>query len=144
MSESKKLHTLNYIWPSVIIATIIFYLSCLIAPSDVPEVDFNFPIETDKIVHFLMYFGLAGIGSFNYIYLNNGKIIILKMLLFAVLIAILYGGLIEILQANYFDREGDWYDFLANSLGALSTIPFSLWFRKYLLRREFVKQETEI
>lgn len=140
MSKRKKLHTLNYIWPSVIIATIIFYLSCLIAPNDIPEVDFQFPIEKDKIVHFLMYFGLAGIGSFNYIYLNKGKIIILKMLIFAVLIAILYGGLMEILQANYFNREGDWFDFLANSLGALSTIPLSLWFRKYLLRKELIKQ----
>lgn len=141
MSKSKKLQTLRYIIPSIIIASIIFYLSCLIAPSDVPEIDFQLPIETDKIVHFLMYFGLAGIGSFNYIYLNNGKIIILKMLIFAVLVSILYGGIIEILQANYFNREGDWFDFLANSLGALSTIPFSLWFRKLLLRRELAKQD---
>lgn len=141
MSESKKLQTLAYIAPSFFVAVIIFYLSCLIAPSNVPKVDFKLPIETDKIVHFIMYFGLAGIGSFNYIVQNKGRIIILKMLIFAVLLSILYGGLIEILQAKYFDRTGDWFDFLANSLGALSTIPLSLWLRKYLLRREQNKQE---
>lgn len=135
-STNKTLQTINYIWPPAIIATIIFYLSCLIAPSDVPEVEFDFPIEVDKIVHFLMYFGLASVASFNYIFIHKGKIIILRMLAFAVLVPIIYGGLIEVLQDNYFDRTGDWFDFLANSLGALSTIPFSLAFRKIMLKRE--------
>ncbi len=84
-----------------------------------------------------MYFGLSIVASFNYIYDRKGKIIILKLVAFAVLIPIVYGGLIEILQAEYFvDRGGDWYDFLADVLGSLSTLPFSLWFRRYLLNRE--------
>lgn len=140
MNHSKTLYILNYIWPPTVIACVIFYLSCLIPPNDVPEIEFDFPIETDKIVHFLMYFGLAGIASFNYIWRNKGKIIILLMLVFAVLVPIIYGGVVEILQANYFDRTGDWFDFLANSLGALSTIPFSLWFRKYLIRKRRIKE----
>lgn len=143
MSDSKTLRTINYIWPPAIIATIIFYLSCLIAPNDVPDVEFDFPIETDKIVHFLMYLGLAGIASFNYIYIHKGKIIILRMLAFAVLVPILYGGLIEILQDNYFDRTGDWFDFLANSLGALTSIPFSLCLRKWMLKKERIKQDNK-
>lgn len=137
---NKKLYIVNLIWPPAIIALLIFYLSCLVTPSDVPEVDFHLPIDTDKIVHFCMYFGLAGIASFNYIFLNRGHIIILKMLIFAILVPVLYGGLLEILQANFFEREGDWWDFLANTIGALSTIPFSLWFRKHLLINEQMKQ----
>lgn len=127
----------RYTWPPAIVAVIIFYLCCLIPTNDIPDVEFDFFIPTDKIVHFLMYFGLSIVASFNYIYDRKGKIIILKLVAFAILVPIVYGGLIEILQAEYFiGRSGDWYDFLADVLGSLSTLPFSLWFRHYLLNRE--------
>lgn len=144
MIENKRKRALCYIFPPALIALVIFYLCCLITPSDIPDVEFDFFIETDKMVHFCMYFGLAGIASFNYIFLNRGEIIILKMLAFAVLVPIIYGGIIELLQDNYFDRTGDWWDFLANTVGAVSTIPFSLWFRKHLLEKELSKQENLI
>lgn len=127
----------TYCWPPAIIALIIFYLCCLIPPKDVPDITFNFFIPTDKIVHFLMYFGLAGVASFNYIYAKKGNIIILKLIAFAILIPIVYGGLIEIIQHEYFiGRSGDWYDFLADALGALASLPLSFWFRRFLLDRQ--------
>lgn len=131
----------KYTWPPAIVAVIIFYLCCLIPTNDIPDVEFNFFIPMDKIVHFLMYFGLSIVASFNYIYDRKGKIIILKLVAFAILIPIVYGGLIEILQAEYFSgRSGDWYDFLADVLGSLSTLPFSLWFRRFLLNRELEEE----
>ncbi|MDR1706976.1 VanZ family protein [Dysgonomonas sp.] len=127
----------KYTWPPAIVAVIIFYLCCLIPTNDIPDIELDFFIPTDKIVHFVMYFGLSVVASFNYIYDRKGKIIILKLVAFAILVPIVYGGLIEILQAEYFSgRSGDWYDFLADVLGSLSTLPFSLWFRHYLLNRE--------
>ena len=130
----------KYSWPPAIIAVIIFYLCCL--TRDIPEVDIEFFIPTDKVVHFLMYLGLAGVASFNYIYDKNGHIIILKLILFAILIPIIYGGAIEIIQAEYFpERSGDWYDFLADVLGALASLPFSFWFRRFLLNRQLKEQE---
>lgn len=132
----------RYTWPPAIVAIIIFYLCCLIAPKDVPEIDFFLFIPTDKIVHFLMYFGLSGVASFNYIYDKRGKIIILKLILFALLVPIIYGGLIEILQSKYFPgRTGDWYDFWADALGAIASLPFSFWFRRFLLNKELREQE---
>lgn len=132
----------RYTWPPAIVAIIIFYLCCLIPTSDVPDVKFDFFVPTDKIVHFLMYFGLAGVASFNYIYDKKGKIIILKLIVFAILVPIIYGGLIEILQDRYFpERSGDWYDFLADILGAIASLPFSFWFRQFMLNRELRKQE---
>ncbi len=132
---------LKYTWPPMVIAVIIFYLCCLIPTNDIPDVEFDFFIPTDKIIHFLMYFGLSIVASFNYIYDKKGKIIILKLVAFAVLVPIVYGGLIEILQAECFaGRSGDWYDFLADVLGALATLPFSLWFRHYLLNRELEEE----
>lgn len=140
MIKEKKIHIFDYIWPPAIIAAIIFYLSCLVTPTEVPDVEFNLPIPADKIVHFCMYFGLSATIAFNYIFRNRGRIIILKMAIFGIILPILYGGLLEILQDNYFNREGDWMDFLANSIGSISTIPFSLWFRKHLLIQESIKE----
>ena len=78
----------KYSWPPAIVAIIIFYLCCLIPTNDIPDVKFHFFIPTDKIVHFLMFFGLAGVASFNYIYDKKGKIIILKLIVFAIFIPI--------------------------------------------------------
>lgn len=132
----------RYTWPPTIVAIIIFYLCCLIPANDIPEVGFDFFIPTDKIVHFLMYFGLATVASFNYIYDKKGKIIILKLIIFAVLIPVIYGGFIEIIQSKYFpERNGDWNDFWADILGAVVSLPFSFWFRGFLLNRELEEQE---
>lgn len=133
----------KYSWPPAIVAIIIFYLCCLLPSKDIPDVGFDFFIPADKIVHFLMYFGLSLVASFNYIYDKNGNIIILKLIIFAICIPVLYGGLIEIIQDNYFQgRSGDWYDFLADTLGAIASIPFSLWFRRFLLNRQELEQEV--
>lgn len=133
----------KYSWPPAIVAIIIFYLSCLLPSKDIPDIGFDFFIPADKIVHFLMYFGLSLVASFNYIYDKNGNIIILKLIIFAICIPILYGGVIEIIQDNYFQgRSGDWYDFLADTLGAIASIPFSLWFRRFLLNRQELEQEV--
>lgn len=126
----------QYTWAPAIVAAIIFYLCCLIETSEIPNVEFDFFIPTDKIVHFLMFFGLSTVASFNYIYIKKGQIIILKLIFFAILIPILYGGFIEIIQAEYFtSRSGDWYDFLADMLGSLAAVPFALWFRRILLNK---------
>lgn len=133
----------KYSWPPAIVAIIIFYLCCLIPVRDIPDVRFDFFIPTDKVVHFLMYFGLALVASFNYIYDKQGNIIILKLILFAIFIPILYGGLIEIIQNEYFpERSGDWYDFLADTLGASASLPLSLWFRRLLLDRQELEEEV--
>lgn len=133
----------KYSWPPAIVAIIIFYLCCLLPSKDIPDVGFDFFIPADKIVHFLMYFGLSLVASFNYIYDKSGNIIILKLIIFAICIPILYGGLIEIIQDNYFQgRSGDWYDFLADTLGAIASLPFSLWFRRFLLNRQELELEV--
>lgn len=118
-----------------IVAFVIFYLSCLIPTNDIPEVDIDFFIPIDKLVHFTMYFGLSITISFNYIWLNKGNTVILRIIIFALVLPVLYGGLIEILQGQYFNRSTELEDFLANSLGSLCALPISLYFRKYLLKK---------
>lgn len=127
----------KYIWLPAIIAIIIFYLCCIMTSNDIPDVEWEFFIETDKIIHFLMYFGLSAVASFNYIYIKKGHIIILKLIAFTILVPILYGGLIEIIQSEYcIGRTGDWFDFGADTLGSLASLPFSFWFRRFMLNRQ--------
>lgn len=128
---------LKYTWIPTIIALIIFYLCCLIPQNDIPEVGFEFFIPTDKLVHYTMYLGLSGATGLYYVYDRKGHINILKMLIGAIIIPILYGGLIEIVQWQFFPpRSGDWYDLLADALGSLTALPVILYCRKYYLNKE--------
>lgn len=126
----------NYIWPPAFIALIIFYLCCFYSPQEQPRAIFPY---TDKIVHFLMYLGLSGVAMINYIYRTRGHIIILKLVLYALILPILYGGAIELIQEYMTDnRTGEWLDLLADTLGALTALPIALYFRKKLLSHDFL------
>jgi len=128
---------LQYTWVPALISLVIFYLCCLISTDNIPDVEIEWIIPVDKVVHFLMYFGLSGATAINYIYIKKGFVDIRKLLLGAFLLPIFYGGLIEIVQHYYFPpRAGDWFDFLADMLGSLSALPFALLFKNYLLKRQ--------
>lgn len=134
MIHSNK-NPLHYTTLPLIVAFIIFYLSCLIEPSEIPKIEIDFFIPIDKVVHFCMYFGLAFVIALNYIIVNKGKIIILRLICFATLAPIIYGGMIEILQERYFNRSGDWSDFLANTIGTICVLPIALYIKQYVLRK---------
>ncbi len=79
--------------------------------SRVPDIDMPFD-NTDKLIHFLMYFILA--GWFVQLYSRRSQhIVILGS-------AILLGIIIEFLQGLTAYRSFDMLDALANSIGALS------------------------
>lgn len=131
------LKLLQYTWIPLFISAIIFYLTCLIPVKDIPPIEFDFFIELDKIVHFCMFGGLSVATGLYYVYGKKGHINMPVMLIGAILIPILYGGLIEILQANFFaPRTGDWYDFWADALGSLAALPVILVYRSYLLKKK--------
>jgi len=80
----------------------------------------------DKIVHFFLYFffvifWLKALSYFSYHFLS------------LVIIAILWGIIIEFIQGNFIPgRSGDVFDALANSIGAISGIMF---YKVYLEKR---------
>lgn len=85
-----------------------------------------------------MYFGLSGATALFYVFDKRGDINIRKMLIGAIFLPIIYGGLIEIIQWKLFPpRSGDWFDFLADALGSLSALPVIFCFRNYLLRNAY-------
>lgn len=125
-----------YIIP-LIICFVIFYLCCLIPVNDIPDIPdewfFDFPI--DKLVHFCMFFGLSGSVAFNYLCLKKERIKLSSLICIALFLPILYGGIIELLQHYFFyPRTGDWFDFLADALGALSGLLTVMLTARYFVK----------
>lgn len=75
---------------------------------------------SDKWAHFIMYGGLTAVVLFDKNF-QNLKNRMISLPLWTVGFPILYGGIMELLQAycTNGNRSGDWLDFIANSLGAL-------------------------
>ena len=65
-------------------------------------------------------------------FVSNGKDYRTKAIVLAAVISIMYGGLTEIMQEYLVPmRTGDWYDFLADTIGTLLGISiFCAFFRK--------------
>ena len=79
-------------------------------------------VGLDKVVHLLMYatFAFLCLWGYRKQFVSNGLTYQKKALLLAVVISIFYGGLTEMLQEYLVpDRTGDWFDFLADSIGTL-------------------------
>ena len=89
-------------------------------------------IGLDKVVHIIMYSAFAFLCLWGYRkqFLSNGIQYRKKAILLAIIISIAYGGLTEIIQENLVpSRTGDWYDFLADSIGTgLGALVFYLFF----------------
>ena len=125
----------------VIITLVILYLCCLIPPKDVPEVKTFLFFPFDKFVHFVMYVTLSGTCSFSFIHLSKNSGHFGKFLAWCILYPILFGGLIEIIQYNFCPgRTGDWFDFLADSLGVLFVVPFAILYHRYIQKKHESKK----
>ena len=96
--------------------------------------------QFDKLIHTLMYavLSICLLIPYNKQFLEKENRF--KTWVLVILFGIFYGGLMEILQTNIFiNRSGNWYDFFANSLGAilgvlwcpliLKILPFNRWLK---------------
>ncbi|MCC8088172.1 MAG: VanZ family protein [Rikenellaceae bacterium] len=72
--------------------------------------------QIDKIVHFIFYFAIVAALRFSFTAFGRGTV---KIKTVIVVSAIIYGGIIEILQGMFFSRSADSMDFLANLAGAV-------------------------
>ena len=113
-------------------ATILFLSS--IPSHELPDFSFWKLLTFDKIAHVTLY----GMFSFhimkscirqyaNWVIRYNAKLI-------AIVTAVAYGAMIELLQEFVIeDRYGDWFDLLANVVGAwLGTVAFKKIFYQYI------------
>lgn len=125
---------------SLIVIGIICYLSFFTPP----QTDLNEIPNLDKLVHFCMYFGLCSVIWIEYLW-HHSSVNRKQLLSGAVLFPILMSGLIEILQEYCTDtRSGDWLDFIANSIGALASIPAGHYIYRRLIRKHFSRRQSPL
>ena len=106
-------------WKTIIWTCVVLFLS-LSSGENLPDpLWIEFP-HIDKVVHFMMYFVFAlvlihDLQHYSKIRLNHRQIILIS-----VLIVIGWGGFLEILQRiPSIHRNSDFFDFLANTVGAV-------------------------
>jgi VanZ family protein len=109
----------RFYYPAIIWGLIIFVL-CAIPGKNLPHYTWADLLSFDKIVHFTMFFILIVLLKrawvLRHIYQKN-----IPSNLTAIIIGIAYGGGLELMQTYfYIDRTGSWFDFLANSVGAIT------------------------
>ena len=117
---------------------------CLTFYKPVGLVRTNTIVGIDKLVHFLMYFTLCAVFWY-----ETFKITLKPkpylMAILAVVIPIVFGGVMEYLQyllTSY--RTGDFDDFVFNTIGVLVALLFSLFVtRPCMARRGKHKPENE-
>ncbi|NLZ95179.1 MAG: VanZ family protein [Bacteroidales bacterium] len=118
--------SIRYIIFPGLIALVIFYLTCIVDVDSIPVPERMF--QYDKLVHFAMFFALSAAVFIDYYLKHGGKPNGYKWLLFGLVIPVIYGGLIEVAQENFFSRSGDWYDFIANSMGSMTATITALFY----------------
>jgi VanZ family protein len=105
---------------SVLWAAVIFGL-CATPGQYIPSVSWLELLSFDKLVHASVFFILS---SLFFISLAKKRSSFYLVILFF-LIAVSYGGGLEIMQAKVFsNRSGDWLDFIANTFGCSAALAF--------------------
>ena len=91
-------------------------------------------VGVDKVVHALMYagFAFACLWGYRKQFVSNGLAYRKKAIILTLIISIAYGGLTELMQEHLVkSRTGDWFDFLADSIGtALGVLVFYIFFHR--------------
>jgi VanZ family protein len=100
-------------WKSVIICIGILYVSLVRDPG------IHLPtfVGADKWVHLLMYALLGAVATYDSIRIQLSG---WRLWLVATLLPILFGGIIELVQEQWFaPRSGEWIDWLADGIGVI-------------------------
>lgn len=123
---------------SIAIVLLIVYLSFFKPPT----IDTGYEIpHLDKVVHFCMYFGLAGIIWWEFLRSHKDGKGLFRVWFAALLFPILFSGGIELLQEYATEhRGGEWLDFAANSAGAL----FAALAGYYILRPRIISNNESL
>ncbi|MGV8962637.1 MAG: VanZ family protein [Candidatus Saccharimonadaceae bacterium] len=115
-----------------IVALIIFYVTCIINVDSIPGS--KRLLQYDKIAHFGMFFIFSAVIYYDYYRMHGGKPNLYKWVLFGLIVPVIYGGIIEIAQQQFFSRSGDLQDFIADIFGSLSATVVALFYLN--LKRE--------
>lgn len=115
---------LRYTLLPIFIGILIFVGTCIIKPSQIPEMPEG--IQWDKFVHFGMFFLLSAVSMYDYFRLHNGRPNTLRWIFWGFVLPVIYGGVIELLQENFFSRSAELQDWIADIIGALTATVLAL------------------
>src|ERR1035437_1361012 len=115
----KLVNIFRYYWKSIFIVVLIQYLS-FASPVTFERIPTPPIPNLDKLVHFLMYAGLTAVLILDFNKHRKSNSNLQFFVLVCIVFPILFGGIVEILQSDYFaPRTGDWFDWLAEISGVL-------------------------
>lgn len=121
---------LRYSLSAAILWTLIIFVLCCTPGQYIPTTNWLELLSFDKFVHASIFFTLSFLWL---VHLIKIKKLTFFSMIFIILLCILYGGVLEIMQATVFShRSGDWLDFIANTFGCL----MGLWF--FQKRKEYL------
>jgi VanZ family protein len=118
---------LSLFWKTLLVAVFILYACIIRIPGieRLPEIP-----NLDKLVHFLFYVVFSVVLFADFIKIKT-DFSFTKTAVIVLFIATLYGGIIELLQENFFPpRSGDLMDLLADFFGAFAGVIVIGVFRK--------------
>jgi len=119
-------------WISIFLIIVILVL-CFMDTEPMPKVPMK---NIDKLVHFLMFFALAGTVFFDNTGYFKRKISFKRIIFGSFFFPTLFSGLIEIMQEYLpVNRTGDWFDFLFDGIGAFIGICICFLINKSLSLR---------
>lgn len=114
-------------FPLTLLGVVLIWYLCLMPQ---PSVDVGLFDWFDKLVHACMYWVLCSVFWYEYFH-HSVCFTRLRLQVLAVGMPILMSGLIEVAQSYLTTtRSGDWWDFLANSLGVILAWGLSPLYRK--------------
>ena len=127
---------LRYTFLPLLTGLLIFFVTCLLSPSQIPGMPEGFP--WDKLVHFGMFFFLSAVSLYDYYRMHKGNPAFLRWMGWGFLLPVLYGGVIELMQKYFFaSRSAEWGDWIADLLGSLcATLIIIIFFRKQRFYRK--------
>ena len=115
--------------------SILIFVLCTMPPNDLPK--YRIPY-LDKIAHFVFFFVQSILLSLLFRYRTKRSYP--DIIILSTLSAFLYGGVIEVLQNEFFNRTGELYDLVADTLGGLcGAVVYPVVFRLFNRRSKKYK-----
>lgn len=131
------INLLKKYWLSIVVIIIIF-IACFINTSALPAPPV---LNFDKIVHSILFLGLAGVLFFDNTCYLRFPISKTRIFLSAFILPVALGGIIEIMQEYLTTtRSGDWFDFLFDGIGGLIGWGVALLINHYLVLKNAAKE----
>jgi VanZ family protein len=118
--------------PAIVWVIIVTVLLVLPGP-DIPEVSFLDLIYFDKWVHAGLFGGMTFLLSFPFI---KNFTATKKMLIYIAIVCALYGAIMEYVQKYFaFERDFDYWDMAADTVGCIIAYFFSITVKRYVERK---------